>query len=48
MNKEQLTALVAEILDQMAPQVKASEYKAIQPLPKSRKMPITTAILCRT
>ena len=31
MNKEQLTALVAEILDQMAPQVKASEYKASQP-----------------
>lgn len=31
MNKEQLTALVAEILGQMAPQVKASEYKASQP-----------------
>ena len=34
MNKEELTALVAEILGQMEPQVKASEYKATRPGPK--------------
>ena len=33
MNKEALTALVAEILSQMEPQVKASEYKATEPQP---------------
>ena len=33
MNKEELTALVAEILGQMEPQVKASEYKATRPGP---------------
>ena len=34
MNKEELTALVAEILGQMEPQVKASEYKATRPGPE--------------
>ena len=34
MNKEQLTALVAEILGQMQPQVKASDYKATEPEPR--------------
>ena len=34
MNKEQLTALIAEILGQMEPQVKASDYKATQPEPQ--------------
>ena len=33
MNKEELTALVAEILGQMEPQVKASDYKATRPGP---------------
>ena len=31
MNKEELTALVAEILGQLPPQVKASDYRATQP-----------------
>ena len=34
MNKEELTALVAEILGQMEPQVKASDYKATKPEPQ--------------
>ena len=34
MNKEQLTALVAEILGQMEPQVKASDYRSTQPAPQ--------------
>lgn len=34
MNKEQLTALVAEILGQMEPQVKASNYRSTQPAPQ--------------
>ena len=34
MNKEQLTALVAEILGQMEPQVKGSEYKPRNPGPQ--------------
>ena len=34
MNKEQLTALVAEILGQMEPQVKGSEYKPRDPGPQ--------------
>ena len=34
MNKEELTALVAEILGQMEPQVKASEYSATHPGPE--------------
>ena len=36
MNKEELTALVAEILGQMAPQVKASEYHPTQPEPQKQ------------
>ena len=39
MNKEQLTALVAEILGQMAPQVKASDYKASQLSPPKPEHP---------
>jgi hypothetical protein len=31
MNKEELTALVAELLNQMQPQVKSSDYKPTQP-----------------
>ena len=34
MNKEQLTALVAEILGQMEPQVKSSDYRATEPGPQ--------------
>lgn len=34
MNKEELTALVAEILGQLPPQVKAGEYHATQPQPE--------------
>ena len=34
MNKEQLTALVAEILGQMEPQVKTSDYHATKPQPQ--------------
>ena len=34
MNKEELTALVAEILVQLPPQVKAGEYHATQPQPE--------------
>ncbi len=34
MNKEELTALVAELLGQMAPQVKASDYRATVPEPQ--------------
>ena len=34
MNKEQLTALVAEILGQMEPQVKASDSRSTQPAPQ--------------
>lgn len=34
MNKEELTALVAEILEQMAPQVKGSDYRPISPGPQ--------------
>ncbi len=40
MNKEELTALVAEILGQMEPQVKASDYKATQPEPKKEYPPL--------
>ena len=36
MNKEELTALVAEILGQMQPQVKASDYRATQPEPQKQ------------
>ena len=36
MNKEQLTALVAEILGQMEPQVKASDYRATVPEPQKQ------------
>ena len=36
MNKEELTALVAEILGQMTPQVKASEYHPTQPEPQKQ------------
>ena len=36
MNKEELTALVAEILGQMAPLVKASEYHPTQPEPQKQ------------
>ena len=36
MNKEQLTALVAEILGQMEPQVKASDYRATFPEPQKQ------------
>ena len=36
MNKEELTALVAEILGQMDPQVKASEYHPTQPEPQKQ------------
>ncbi len=39
MNKEELTALVAEILGQMEPQVKASDYKATQPSPQKNYPP---------
>ena len=35
MNKEQLSALVAEILGQMAPQVKASDYHTTAPQPQA-------------
>ena len=34
MNKEQLTALVAEILGQMEPMVKGSHYRPTQPGPE--------------
>ncbi len=34
MNKEELTALVAELLGQLAPQVKASDYRATVPEPQ--------------
>lgn len=34
MNKEELTALVAELLNQMQPQVKSSDYKPTQPGPE--------------
>ena len=34
MKKEELTALVAEILGQMAPQVKASDYRPTEPQPQ--------------
>lgn len=34
MNKEELTALVAEILGQMQPQVKGSDYKPTEPAPE--------------
>ena len=36
MNKDELTALVAEILGQMHPQVKAGEYKPTHPLPQKQ------------
>ena len=36
MNKEQLTALVAEILGQLEPQVKASDYRATVPEPRKQ------------
>ena len=36
MNKEQLTALVAELLGQMSPQVKAGEYHATVPEPQKK------------
>ena len=39
MNKEELTALVAEILGQMEPQVKASDYKATRPGPEKTYPP---------
>ena len=37
MNKEQLTALVAELLGQMEPQVKAGDYRPTCPGPEPRK-----------
>ena len=40
MNKEQLTALVAEILGQMEPQVKASDYHPTEPQAQKKYPPI--------
>ena len=39
MNKEELTALVAEILGQMEPQVKGSDYKPTHPGPEKKHQP---------
>ena len=39
MKKEELTALVAEILGQMAPQVKASDYRPTEPQPQLQPQP---------
>ena len=39
MNKQELTALVAEILNKMEPQVKGSDYKPANPGPQPEKTP---------
>ena len=40
MNKQELSALVAELLGQMSPQVKAGEYKPTEPGPEKEEKPM--------
>ena len=47
MTKEELAALVAEILAQQEPMVKGSDYKPAEPGPSRRISDIRKGTLCR-